>query len=80
MVNAISPSAALADLRKAIPPVAPAYIGFASVGAALAYQEKAGGWIFAPDQAAGAIWFDGALFTASAVIKHPAAKGSGRLL
>jgi len=80
MVDAISPRAALADLRQAIPPVSPSYIGFASAAAAMAHREAAGGWIFIPNDSAGAIWFDAAIFTASRAMVHPAAKGNGRLI
>jgi hypothetical protein len=66
-------------MRQAIPEQAPLFIGFASAGAALAHREGAGGWIFVPDSAAGAIWFDRSL-TASVVMRHHAAKGSGRLI
>ena len=66
--------------EQAIPEQSPLYIGFSSAGAALAHREGAGGWIFVPDNTAGAIWFDAAYFTASAVMRHPAAKASGRLL
>ena len=67
--------------EKAIPAQDPLYIGFTSACAALAYKENgAGGWIFVPDEQAGAIWFDGAYFTVCAVMCHPAAKGSGKVL
>lgn len=66
--------------ERAIPEQSPLYIGFASAAAAMAYKQGAGGWIFVPDNAAGAVWFDAAYFTAGAVMRHPAAKGSGRLI
>lgn len=64
--------------QKAIPEQKPLYIGFASARAALDYREGKGGWVFVPENAAGAVWFD-PYFTASAVMRHPAAKGSGNL-
>lgn len=68
-------------MRKAIPAQDPMYIGFASACAALDYKENgAGGWVFVPNNSAGAVWFDGAYFTASAIMLHPAAKGSGKVL
>lgn len=67
-------------MQQAIPEQSPLYIGFAHASAALAHKEGAGGWIFVPDNAAGAVWFDAAYFTPSAIMRHPAAKGSGRLL
>lgn len=68
-----------ATARRAIPEQMPLYIGFASATAALAHREGAGGWVFVPENAAGAVWFD-LQFTAGAVMRHHAAKGSGRLL
>lgn len=67
-------------MQKAISEQKPMYIGFASAAAALAHREGAGGWIFVPDNAAGGIWFDGSIFTPSAILRHPAANGSGRLV
>ncbi len=68
-------------MRKAIPAQDPLYIGFASACAALAYKENgAGGWVFVPDERAGAIWFDGSYFTVGAVMRHHAANGSGKVL
>lgn len=68
-----------ATARLAIPEQAPLYIGFASATAALAHREGAGGWVYVPNDSAGAVWFD-RQFTASNVMRHYAAKGSGRLL
>lgn len=68
-----------ATARLAIPEQAPLYIGFASATAALAHREGAGGWVYVPNDSAGAVWFD-PQFTASAVMRHHAAKGSGRLI
>lgn len=46
-------------MRKAIPAQDPMYIGFASACAALDYKENgAGGWVFVPDNSAGAVWFE----------------------
>ena len=79
MNNAISPSAALADLRKPIAAIEPEFIGFASAQAAIDHREGVGGWVFISDNAAGAVWFS-LNFTAGAVLRHYAAKGSGRLI
>ena len=79
MNDAISPSAAIADLRKPIAAIEPEFIGFASAQAAIDHREGAGGWIFIPDNAAGAVWFS-LNFTAGAVMRHHAAKGSGQLI
>lgn len=65
--------------RKAIPEIEPLYIGFASAGAALEHRAQKGGWLFVSDASAGAVWFD-PQFTPSAIFRHPAAKGSGRLI
>jgi hypothetical protein len=67
-------------MGKAIPEQRPLYMGFAHAAAARAYRENAGGWVFVPDNAAGAVWFDAAHFTAGAVMRHFACKGSGQLL
>ena len=66
-------------MRQVIPEQFLLYIGFASASAAIAHRQGAGGWIFVPDSAAGAVWFD-LQFTAGAVMRHHAAKGSGRLI
>lgn len=67
-------------MHKAIPEQSPLYIGFAHASAGIEHKALHGGWLFIPDNAAGSVWFDGAYFTASAVMRHPAAKGSGRLI
>jgi hypothetical protein len=66
-------------MHKAIPEQSPLYIGFASASAALEHQSQNGGWIFVPDDSAGATWFDGSAFTAGSVLRHFAARGSGKL-
>ncbi len=65
--------------ERAIPAIEPLYIGFASAGAALDHRAQAGGWIFVSNDSAGAVWF-APQFTAGAVMRHHAAKGSGRLI
>jgi hypothetical protein len=67
-------------MQKAIPEQSPLYIGFAHASAAIEHKASHGGWLFIPDNAAGAVWFDGATFTAGAVMRHHAAKGNGRLI
>ena len=61
-----------------IPEIKPLFIGFASATAALMHRSNAGGWVYVPNDNAGAVWFD-PQFTASAVLSHHAAKGSGKL-
>ena len=81
-----SPGDAADYLEKRIPigasvaAIEPEFIGFVSAQAAIDHRrEGAGGWIFIPDNAAGAVWFS-LNFTAGAVMRHHAAKGSGRLI
>jgi len=66
-------------MQKAIAPVAPLHATFASIAGALDWRSNHGGWLFVADDRAGATWFD-LSFTAGAVMRHPAARGNGRLV
>lgn len=76
----MKPSEALRELRRAIPPVPVMLIQFATAQAALDHKAAHGGWIFIRDDSSRATWFDASWFTPSAILRHPAAQGSGRLI
>lgn len=67
-------------MRVAIPEQRPILAEFATAQAALAHKKSHGGWIFIRDNSSRATWFDASWFTMSAVVRHPAAKGSGRVI
>jgi hypothetical protein len=76
----MTPSEALRDLRKAIPEQKPIVAQFATAQAALDHKAAHGGWIFVRDDSSRSTWFDAAWFTPSAIMRHPSAHGSGRLI
>jgi hypothetical protein len=53
---------------------------FATAQSALDYRAANGGWVYIREDASNALWFDAAYFTPSAIFRHPAASGNGRLL
>lgn len=68
-------------ITPAIPEQKPLFQHFSRAADALAWRKEkgCGGWIFVPDDASGATLFD-ISFTASGVMRHWAARGSGRLV
>lgn len=63
-----------------IPPLPAVVQQFSHFADAAEHQAKHGGWLFVADGASGAVWYDGACFTPSAVMLHPWSHGSGRII
>ena len=65
---------------KAIPEQPLMMAEFATAQAALDFRASHGGWVFVREDASNALWFDAAYYTATAILRHPAAAGNGRLI
>lgn len=68
-------------MKKAVPPVDPIQITFATAQDALSYKADNGGWVFVADQCSNGFWFAAEYFTASTAMTHPVLHGkSGKLI